>query len=601
MKKRSHWCYQWIISVLFSVTTLANEGGRIYFPAGKNGSRLLSQKLEYHIVDDDTIRLGNMLIKTNDVRIEVSQVTESKPQFSFYGPSQLMKNATIIIRDPTGRSVWSYQINNSNLEELGSATDKIASANLNNKLAVLRLPDTSAEMLRNLNNSIFFNYCIFYEDENHRYNLCSKDYRLEKVSDKWVLTQIASAKKEFIVQVNGTEVGAEGTIQISEKLSTVSFSSRLASGLLVEFRTGNIPIEVIDSKWDSQSDFANLTIREKNKDDKFNLKKAWESKVAFTQSFFYLEGESQIPLKQEIFFEEKPPSEKVRPTLNRKIFKTYSSSLTVYLKRAPTTIIKTKTAGDKIINRKIISEWELNNIKGDGSNVHYMEISSGDKTYFASYEVLRGRPWTIRAGALLGQSTMSTDAEISASKQSDNGIEINFQYHASSFLGIHSDWAQLRWFTELDWAQIKTKAKDSEAVAFSQSHLDFGYRFSYGFHHETPSAGMTFGFFQRQSQDESATSPSVGLFYKNPIVQIPLLGHQFYFGVKIIPSLVYAKSKATGSITRIDLNNQYALGEKNYWIWGLSYLTEAMKSTSPNSSQLHVQSTAFKLGFGSNF
>jgi hypothetical protein len=576
---------------LIAFSARSKEGGRIYFPAEKNGARLLFQKLEYQILDDDNIRLGNMLINTNDVRIELSKSTETAPQFSFFGPSQLMKNSQIIIRDPTGRSVWSYLVQNKDLLESNGAAERESVTRLLKKVDVLRLAETSTEMLAKINNSIFFTYCIFYEEENHRYNICSRDYRLEKSGKKWTLAQVVNAKKDFIVQVNGTEVGSDGTIQISEKLSTISFSSRLASGLLIEFRTGNIPIEVIDSKWDTQSDFAELTIREKNQDDKFNLKQAWSSKVPFTQSYFYLEGESQIPLKQELFFEDKPPSEQVRPNLTRNNFQTYSSSITINFKNAPDIKLKPKTPGDKIVNRTPISEWQLNNIKSEGSNIHFLELSSPNKTYFASYEVLRGRPGVFQIQSLIGQNTRASETTKSTQQDSLNGISLNMDYHFTDFLGIDSNWSQLRWFTKIGYALINVKPKAGEATSIAETSLDLGYRFNYGFHHETPSLAFYFGFFQRKTKEEMANSPSLGLFYKNPSSQLSLLGDQFLVDLKVVPALQYKPSLTKGNLILLGWNSSYIWTEKIFWTWSLEYTSDSLK----------IQGIQFKVGIGSNF
>jgi hypothetical protein len=536
-----------LISIIFSLASSASEIGKIYFPAEKNGARLLFQKLEYQVINDDSIKLGNLLINSNDVKIEIAKTSEDKPLFAFWGPAQMIKNATLLIRDPTGRSIWSYKIKNKELEE--PTKTKTSENPIQSNLAVFRLKKPDAQMITSLSNTIFFNFCIFYEDENHRHNLCSKDYRLERSKKGWDLSLITRTKKDYIVQVNGTEVGQEGLVQISDKISNISFSARLASGFLLELRTGNIPIEIIDSKWESESDFAELTIREKNLNDKFNLRRAWVSKVLFNQSYFYLEGESQIPLKQEIVFDEKPPSEKVRPKLMNNNFKTYSESLSLDLKMAPETKIKAKTNGDTVNNRKAVSTWNLNKISMEGSNTHAIEITNQDKKYLATYEVLRGLPWLTKIGLNLSQANTTT-GDTKITPMTGNGFDFDLTYHSSSFLGINADWAQLRWLVDINTKSMSYKSNEGSLTKIQDSSIDFGYRFSYGFHHETPSAGLLFGYYNRKIDSQTASSPTLGFFYKNPMIKIPGIGELIYLELKSAPSLSYSPSESVSNMMK---------------------------------------------------
>lgn len=586
------WCFK--ILFLLPAISQATEMGNIYFPADKNGARLLSQKLEYQVINDDSIKLGNLLVNTADVKIELSNTSDENPIFAFWGPAQLMRNSTLLIRDPTGRSIWTYKINNQELVE-NQNTD----AKLRNNLAAFHLKTTDPQMVKNLSNAIFFNYCVFYEDSNHRYNLCSKDYRLEKSNKSWILNPITSTKKDFIIQVNGTEVGQEGLIQLSEKISTISFSSRLATGLLLEFRTRNIPIEIIDSRWESETDYAELIIREKNLSDKFNLKNSWSAKVPFAQSYFFLEGESQIPLKQEVFFDEKPPSEKVRPTLINHVFKTYSGSLSVDLKKAPETTIKAKTKGDTAKNRKAISNWDINNIKMDGSNTHYIEITNQNKKYLASYEVLRGLPWLTKLNLKSGQGTSSV-ANNPSESLSGSGSEFDLIYHATTFFGSNANWCQLKWFTELNVQNLNYKSKTGTKSKTQDQSLDFGYRFNYGFHHETASMGLSFGLLSRKTDSDSASSPSFGVFYKNPNVNLFAIGETFYTDFKFYPALQYSQTKLTGSMMHLQLESQYNFNKKVFWFWNFDYQSESLKSKIVDLS-IKTQSTEFSLGIGGVF
>ncbi len=587
--------------VLFLITIMglsfahAVNTGELYFPAEHNGTSLLNQKFEFHIKSKDTIQLGNLLINTNDIQMNLIFNKEEKEyQLEFKGPSQFLKNSTIIIRDPSGRSLWQKKVPRS--KDLTTIKDKNLPEEIINEVSSFTLSSGVDDLLEQASGSIFVNYCSYFEDPLHKINICSPDYKFTQINDnEWKQETLPSSNKDPIIQVNGIEVNEIGQIQLSNEIPVIQFSARLSSGMLIEIRTGVIPIELLDlifldsdnnSIYEKQPDFVKLTLREKQTSEIFVEKNIWESKVNLKIPFLYIQADNQVPLKQELKFNSELPSIKERPTVVQDIQKTYDNYVDIELNNIKGSI-RTLTPKDNTFRKKSSWYWSLKNLVTNKSTPHLIELrTKNDKKFVGAYEVRRGLPFLTNIS--MSYNTSSSE-EL---KFSGSGYKLGGKYHFTSFFGNMDPLNLIRWTFEFNLESINlitTTLKNS----ILDSYFYFGYRFSSGFHHETPSAEFRLGQLvsKYSSTSDSFVSSGIsnnlgaGLIYTLPLLEeSTLFGNQVNFGAHYFPNIKYSNSTDAFSKSTLFLKSLHTINVNLFWSWEI----EHQQNKNSNQDSFHL-------------
>jgi hypothetical protein len=579
----------------------AKQGGAIYFPPLKNKIKVLDQKLDFHLIDDESIRLGNLFLHKAGLTMELVKTNDNDYLLRFKGPSKFMQSSQIILRDPNGRAAWKRDLKGETMQTQ-KGEQKIEG--LINELRVYEQKADIENILSDLSEPVFFNYCLFNENETSRFNICSPDYRLVNDGRQWTLSQIKSKEIESKFIINGMEVGTEGQIQFSKEITSIAFTAKLLSGFLVEIKTREIPISLIDYEYQDESEFLLLKVRQGSAEETDSKKQEWVSKVHINRPFFYIEAENQLALKQELYIDSKLFEQQSRPKLVFAQPKTYNSSAEIDLKVKPNYALKALSKADKIEKAGETFTWKLGALKPGLNKPHYVEVNTDKKLSFqGAYDVVRGLPmetiFKIRA-------TQTKTSEESKEGGVGGSLALNYYFTGVAFTKP-ADWNYLRWALFLE-ASVDNYQKEEQKKTISDRSVDLAYRFTPGLQNEDPTWGLSFGSLSHAYQiskngiaiTDKSTSPGVGLFFKNPDFSDALLGKAIFFRIKYHPSVIFEKLKnKTGSIFSFTWESRYQISQSLLLIANYANQTESYVFAEDERSSIITQ--IFAIGVETSF
>lgn len=574
----------------------------LYFLATEDQVKLLDQKLEYHVIDKNSVQIGNLIISTNNLKLTL----DAKENIIAVGPQQLMVGGTLIIKDPLGKALWSRTIDSA--AELQEDVIKDLQPNKKNDETGKFILDTIEDFNDRLKSNSIFSFCIFNETKNNRIQICTPTYALNYNNRKWALRNPETSKKENTVIVNGVEVNEHGIIQFDKSVQSVAIAINLKSGLFVEIKAVPIDLDILDLSYDETLDEAQLKLREKNPEKKNAL--PWIAKVPLKNPFLYIEAYGQLPLKQELRInKDLIPKSKERPTLEYNISKTYSSSVTLNFKSQPNLKMKPATKGDRTKKTSSKIEWQLNNIKTGISKPHFIDIEWNKIKFIGAYEVERVPSWvaSLEGGSGSAASKITTVATSSplSSSDSDTLLQFNVGKYFDSFFGLYSPSMHLRWSLHLQGNQrsySKSKSSTTDVEA------DLSYRLNENFHHTESSSSLRLSALSRGLKTNSGLGDLSSMWlgikwmhdgphnFQNKLWTY-LVGnsHEFqlaYFGVCMSKDCKQTTLMNTYWQSRYDLKDNY------FWSWKIQ--VENMNAKTDLATQSSMQYEMI-LGLGTYF
>lgn len=359
-----------ILGNSFASSNTSELGASLNFPPSLNKFRILNQKLEFHLIDENSLRLGHQLLSNSGMKLEIIK-SGSSDILRFTGPKQFMKSSQIILRDPSGKAIWKKEV-----AGLKMQTKKLPSPQpeIRNDIRIYEESDDVDSLLSLASESVFFNFCLFHENETRRFNICSSDYNASKDGDHWQLKSVKSTEKENRFIVNGVEVGSEGEIQFSKEITNLSLTAKLVSGLLVEVKTREVPLVLKDYEYQVGKPELTLKVRENSSDPLAEETREWQSKIQLAKPFFYIEAENQISLKQEIVIEGDLLADSERPRVLFPQNKTYDSVLELDFEKKSTNNFRPLKKTDSIKIEGDQAIWSMRNLKVNKINVNQIEL-----------------------------------------------------------------------------------------------------------------------------------------------------------------------------------------------------------------------------------
>lgn len=574
----------------------------LYFLATEEQIKLLDQKLEYHVLDKNSVQIGNLAISTNNLKL----IIDAKENIVAVGPQQFMVGGTLVIKDPLGKALWSRTIDNA--AELQEDLIKDLQSNKKNDETGKYILDAIGDFNNKLKSNSIFSFCIFNETKNNRIQICTPTYALNYNNLKWSLRNPETSKKENTVIVNGVEVNEHGIIQFDKSVQSVAIAINLKSGLFVEIKAVPIDLDILDVSYDEAQDEAQLKLREKNPEKKNAL--PWITKVSLKNPFLYIEAYGQIPLKQELRInKDLIPKSKERPTLEYNISKTYSSSVNLKFKTQQTLKIKPATKGDLTKKTNAHIEWQINNIKTGVTKPHFIDIEWNKIKFIGAYEIERVPSWVAALEGGFGSSsrktTTSSPSTSLTSSDTHSLMQFNLDKYFDSFFGLYNPSMHLRWSLHLQGNQrsySKSKSSTTDIAA------DLSYRLSENLHHIESSSSVRLSTLSQELKTTTGVGNLSSLWFglkwmhdgahnfQNTIWTY-FLGdrHEFqlsYFGICLSKDCKQTTLMNTYWQSRYDLKNNY------FWSWKIQLENRNTKT------DLYTQSTTqyeLILGLGANF
>lgn len=572
-----------------------NDTSPFFFLTTENQVKLLSQKLEYRIIDNSSLQIGNLFISTKNLNISLDE----KSRVHLEGPLQFMVGGKLIIKDPLGKALWEKQINKISSLTLIEGNESIPVTNQSNQ----KLRNSSAQYqlgsFEDLQNIVkatsYFNFCIFIETPLSRIQTCSENYTLLYISEskEWKLDKMHESESKNTALVNGTEVNEHGIIQFEKNINSISLAIRLASSLQVEIKAQSVPLELLDIYFEKTNSFFTLKLRDKsNQNPETNT---WYSKIPLSDPFLYIEAFAQTPLRQELTIDKAAiPSIEDKPVLLSNNTKSYSEKLSLIILNKKKLKMIPQTKGDSLIKKGFTNQWTLRNLKTSEINEHQLNIESPNNKLLLGILIEKYSSWDLWIG--LGQGTQTL-----SSTQNDKDSVQSYQFVLNKYLDDFFGYNRLRWGLHLGYNQI-TFAKSK--VISVNSNFDFSFRFNENFHHQNNSFSLRMSYLSSQSKlnesNLSLNSAWVGLKLNHDGENSYLtsfLGDYHDFSLGYYPSCLNKYCKNT-TLLMSEWQSRYRFLNSYYWSWSIGYQES---NTSINQESIKATLIQGHLGFGFEF
>ncbi|MFP5519541.1 MAG: hypothetical protein ACLGGX_06530 [Bdellovibrionia bacterium] len=495
-----------------AVEDLTNVKGKpLYFQVDKNNVQVLAQRFEYTQIDQQNLRIGDVIIDSSRFGFQVSRNKKNALAIKFVWPAGLLTEGQIVIRDNAGKALFNTTIDTKKLKIVkGSGTD----AEIRSERAELIVRNITPDLVKRMQAQPYMQLCLFQLTENTRIYLCSQDVYLTQQNNKFRVLARSTSKKQAFVQVNGKEVGPQGIIFLNDPEETLSFQSQSESGASLEIVTQMRPVDFKDVIQGANEDeilMISSGAEPANKNIAKKLKNGdWQISLNAKRPVLFLKGEGGIPLRQEFFIKGSLPRSEFRPFLdNDSPEKTYKSSLLLEGEAAadwqlspaqPDSQVQTQTKD----SRKF--RWILNKIPAGKKTRHYISVNRGNEKFIAAYDLLKANPYV-----LSGHATYANPANALSGA-------VDFQWWFEEFLGQNSALTTYRWGFEAGVESTLVKKTQDANITTLRAALH--YRLKTGFHLIDPSHRLSLLVSQRQIESESLMTLGFGYQHQTLVPEL---------------------------------------------------------------------------------
>lgn len=479
----------------------------LLFQADKNNLQVLPQRFEYSLVDEDSLKVGNILIDTTKVAFNLEQVPQKRGQyrFRFTWPAGLLKHGELAIKNNSGKAIFTSEITPEH-----TTVTKVKPEDEESDTQVDLAEFTSAildkETLEDMKYFPYMVFCIYRESEETKIYLCSKELYLTSQADVLTIKPRSTSKRAAMVEINGKVVGNQGMIYLNDISENVSFKTQLQTGAFLEIETRMKSVDFKDVVSSPDDKRVTLTASGAEPVDAAKVKKIsdseWQIDISRSRPQIYLKGEGDIPMRQEFYIRGNLPKEKDRPYLSAKsTTQTYSSELsfTGVSPEGVTTKVDAKDSNAELVpTKKNQFQWTVREIEPGQKQRRYLNILSGEDTFVAGYDVARGLPMALG---------MSGRFYTPSSTMYGN---LDFQWWFEKFLGIGTDSCRFHWGMQLERNQHFSDVDGEVNADFTTAELMW--RAAPGFHLQDETWGLSLPFQMVTAEGVSANTYGLGAF-----------------------------------------------------------------------------------------
>ena len=379
--------------LVFLMSTFAhaqsNSADQLGFPVEKNNIRILPQRFEYNLIDANRFQIGNLLIQATDIGIRVQTDKPSLEQkFVFYWPLDLLEFGEILIKDSSGKGLWSKSISRSQIQ--------IKKSPSGTRLATFEYDVDDPELLQKIQRSPFFRFCAQRQDPQTKIYFCSKDLYLNKKSKLLGILSRNSQRPESFVEINGRLVGPQGFVYLNSSKDPLALRALMLSGstLEIDTRMKDIRFQDVVLSEDEKTIIVSAQSQEAKENVTGQDPEIWTTSLDVERPSLYLKGEGNIPLKQEFLIEGPVRKENVKVLIESSAPTNISSSeLNLDLSANPTLQLQAdknstleKTGDDRY-------SWTLKDLRRNDNNRRFLKVTDTAKnpaeTFWAAYDVKR--------------------------------------------------------------------------------------------------------------------------------------------------------------------------------------------------------------------
>lgn len=480
----------------------------LHFQADKNNLQVLPQRFEYTLLDEDRLRIGDILIDTTEVLFEItpSKTTSDTYQIRFSWPAGLIKEGELAIKNNSGKAIFNAALDKTNVR-ISPGSIKPELEGIRSERAEFIIDEVESSLVESMKYLPFMTFCIYRESEDTRLYLCSNELYLSSQNGALDIKSRSSSRKNAQIDINGKIVGNQGIIHLNDRSETVAFKALTRSGAFLEIETRKKDVDFKDVVVSEDEESLIITAGGAEPVDEKTIKKIsptdWQIKLPKSRPVLFLKGDGDIPMRQEFYVRGLLPREKFRPFVSGKApVRTYSSSLSIN-GIAPEGITLQVPESDKNARlkpgRKNQFTWSISNIPPDTKNRRYLDLSANGSKLSVNYDIYRGLPYGLGLGARHLTPTGLTYGSL------------EFQIWFENFLGQNSDWARFRWGIAAERQQQLTEKDNS--LKTHVTILELAWRAQEGMPLTDKTWGLTLPVQMIQTEAASITAFGAGAFW----------------------------------------------------------------------------------------
>lgn len=483
----------------------------LFFQADKNNIQVLPQRFEYNLADEDHIRVGDIVIDstTFGFQIAASKAFPGKYRARFIWPAGVLKEGSLLIKDNAGKAVWTTNFNRKNIRLQTPANSKAEAKGERTQTAELIVDQLDPALIEDMKYFPFMNVCITRANLDTRIYLCSKEVYLAQQDGRLMIKARSQGKKTPYVEINGKDVGHQGTIFLNDEAETIGFRAMTQSGAILEVETRMQPVDFKDVVLSEDKKELIVTASGTEPVNEEKVKRLsdeeWQFSVDVTRPVLYLKGAGNIPMRQEFYLKGTAPSEKARPTLDENSVKrVYQSTVSLEGTAAEGTTVAPQQPSQSVEKLgKNRFRWTLSEIPAGETTRHYLRVNYDQQSYLAGYDLYRDFPYE---ASLMG-TYWSPAGQVY--------LDASFTWWIENFMGSDAPWARFHWGASAKQSLLLNK-KDGKAN-LNITHLELLWRAKDGFHFQDKTWGLALPVEMLQASGLNMTTFGLGVFYSDRV------------------------------------------------------------------------------------
>ncbi len=389
---------QLVLITFFSISA-RSENFELSFPAQLNGLTVAPQQFEYALIDSERIKIGDVILDSRRMNFDFIQNKQNliaRARFSW--PGGLFGEGEIAVRDSVGKLVWSQNVSDRQTQENKASTTR------NREFAsTLETEQDVQQLTQQLELYPFFKACVQRRDGSTQIFLCSKDLYIKKVRAKLQILERQIQRPESFIEINGRPVSRQGVLVLNSPQESISFRAFFQSGVTLEISTSTKSVQFNNAFLTEdkkqivlRASGARPVYKERVKDLPNG---EWETNLDVERPITYLQGEGQIPMRQEFSISGNIMHKPLRVAILQTPKSTISSSLNLKVQTDPSFTLKA-AAGSSIERIEPgLWQWNLSELQKDQQNIRKLSLLAEGQTLTAEYKIERIRFLDIQASA----------------------------------------------------------------------------------------------------------------------------------------------------------------------------------------------------------
>lgn len=493
-------------------TAHAADSIPLFFQADKNNIQVLPQRFEYNLVDEDHIKIGDIIIDgtTFGFQIAPSVNFPGKYRARFIWPAGLLKEGSLLLKDNTGKAVWTTNFNRKTIKLVNrenSETEKAEDKALRTQLAELIVDQLNPALIEDMKYFPFMNFCISRTNQDTRIYLCSKELYLAAKDNRMIVRARSQGKRTPFVEINGKSVGNQGSIFLNNENENIGFRAMTQSGAVLEVETRMKPVDFKDVVLTPDKKELVITASGTEPVNEEKVKRIsddeWQFNVDAERPILYLKAEGNIPMRQEFYIKGDVPVDAARPSVEQNSFdRIYKPELTLRGTYVAGTSVSANAPNEKV--EKLEDNrfrWRLTEIPAGETSRHYLRVSHEQNSYLAAYDVYRDFPF--ETGGFISYWTPAAQFY----------GDLFVTWWMENFMGSDANWSRLHWGLNIQESLMLTK-KEGEANV-NVTHLELLWRANPGFHFQDKTWGLSIPYEVIQGNGISVSGFGLGAFYSD--------------------------------------------------------------------------------------